>query len=64
MRVSVDKSRCAASTFCVRIAPMLFELDGDGLSSPVLDGEIPPELEEVAEEAENACPASAILIEK
>jgi ferredoxin len=64
VHLSVDKLRCAGSAFCVRIAPELFELDAEGLASPISDGDVPPELEEAAEDAANACPTTAVVIER
>jgi ferredoxin len=35
MRIEVDKDLCAGMTICTSIAPEVFELDDDGLSSVI-----------------------------
>lgn len=62
VRVVVDHDTCAASGFCVRIAPELFRLREEDNWSVVLVDEVPPELEEAAREAETACPTAAITV--
>lgn len=61
-RVSIDGERCMGTGFCARIAPQLFHLDETTLVSVVLLDPVPPELEDAAREAENACPAVAIEV--
>jgi ferredoxin len=61
-RISIDPDLCMGTAFCSRIAPQLFRLDETELISFVLQEEVPPELEDAAREAANACPASAIEV--
>jgi ferredoxin len=62
MRISVDSDACMGTGFCGRIAQQLFRLDDTTLVSVVLHAQVPPELEDAAREAENACPATAITV--
>lgn len=62
LRVAVDRDMCAASGFCVRIAPELFRLSDEDNCAVVVVAEVPPELEEAALEAEAACPTAAITV--
>ena len=63
MKVQVDQERCQGHTLCAMIAPEVFQLDDvDGHSTPLIDGEIPAELEEKAREACRSCPEQAISI--
>jgi ferredoxin len=59
LRVSVDPKSCVGSGYCQRIAPEIFRIDESNLAH-VLQPEVPPELEELAREAEDTCPANAI----
>jgi ferredoxin len=61
-RISIDPNLCMGTAFCSRIAPLLFRLDETELISYVRREDVPPELEEAAREAVNACPASAIEV--
>lgn len=62
MRVSIDRYACMRSGFCQRIAPQVFRLDELEQVSVVLHELVPPESEDAAQEAANACPASAIEV--
>ncbi|MGE2836169.1 ferredoxin [Mycobacterium sp. SMC-4] len=59
MRVHVDRDRCEGNAFCVRIAPLVFELDEDEyavvIADPVPDGQ-----QALATQAVADCPRAAI----
>lgn len=59
MRVVVDRDRCEGNAFCVNIAPEVFELDDDEYAVVKTDP-IPPDQEELAEQAIAACPRAAL----
>jgi ferredoxin len=60
LRISVDERVCAGSGFCQKIAPELFRLDDSNIAR-VLQEAVPEELEELAREAYETCPANAIV---
>ncbi|BBY55812.1 ferredoxin [Mycobacterium koreense] len=70
MKVSVDRTLCAVSLCCVRKAPHVFGVDGDGEvgaigpSGEVVDGEVevPAELSEFVEDVAFDCPMTAIVL--
>lgn len=63
-RITVDESRCAASTTCVLVAPDLFELPAGADSAHVKVAVIDdPALIELAREAEESCPTLSIVVE-
>ncbi|MCU4187487.1 ferredoxin [Acidiferrimicrobium sp. IK] len=62
MRVQVDATKCQGHNRCVVLAPQLFEADEYGMSSPIGDGIVPPDLEEAAKLAVDNCPEWAITI--
>ena len=63
MKVRVDPERCQGHTLCAMIAPDVFQLDDvDGHSTPVIDGDIPADLQEKVREAVRSCPEQAISI--
>lgn len=61
MKVRVDSNVCAGFGVCVGLSPEMFELHEDGYAV-VLVSEVKPELEDVARQAVNQCPAQAISI--
>jgi ferredoxin len=63
MKVHVDPRRCQGHTLCAMIAPDMFTLsDLDGTSSSVCDV-VPPDQEELVQEAAHSCPEQAIVVE-
>jgi len=62
MKLVVDQDRCGGHGRCVAVAPDLFDLDDDGMSSPITE-EIGTDRQAAAEEAIASCPQSAIRIE-
>ena len=62
MKVWVDPQRCQGHTLCSMIAPDSFVLDDiEGHSSAVSE-DVPPEQEDVVQEAAESCPEQAIMI--
>lgn len=54
---------CAGTGQCVAVAPELFDLDADGLSTVIAQPDT-PELLEAAETAVRLCPMAAIRLER
>lgn len=63
LRAVADRSTCCGYGLCAAICPEVFKLDDDGLVY-FDDDKVGPELEEVAREAVEACPAEAIWLEE
>jgi ferredoxin len=63
-RITVDETRCAASTTCVLVAPDLFEIpsgaDSAHVRTAVVEGD---DLIALARDAEESCPTLAIVVE-
>jgi ferredoxin len=63
MRITVNQAVCQGHTLCALTAPELFTLsDEDGHASAIA-GEVPVELEELAQLAVASCPEQAISIQ-
>ena len=63
MKVQIDKSRCQATGFCVRVAPGYFKLgDGEGATATALADQIAEADVDAVLEAEDLCPTQAISI--
>lgn len=62
MKVRVDPAKCQAHGECNSICPEVFKLDEWGYAYTD-EEEVPPELEESAREAVEACPEAAITEE-
>ena len=60
MRVRIEDT-CTACGLCVDTCPEVFEMGPD--MAQVLTDEVPPELEEAAQQAADECPVEAIIIE-
>lgn len=59
MRANVNDTRCERTGFCVRLAPDLFALHGDGPAAVLAHPD--PDLE-LLREAQDLCPTRAISI--
>jgi ferredoxin len=62
VRATIDASRCEARGYCAKFAPQVFELDEFGYGRPLIDGDLPAELEADAQNAANACPEQAVIL--
>jgi ferredoxin len=60
MKVRIEDS-CTACGLCVDTCPDVFEM-GDEIAEVIVDN-VPPELEETAQQAADECPVEAIVIE-
>lgn len=62
MKVRVDPAICQGHTLCAMAAPDVFTLsDFDGHAT-ALEGDVPPELEQVVRDAAATCPEQAIFV--
>lgn len=61
MEVDVDPELCIACGDCIDICPEVFDWDEEGLSHAVTEV-VPPALEDVCQEAVEACPTEAIQV--
>ncbi len=60
MKVRVDSDKCIGCGNCVALSEsQLFDFNDDGLAHAIVDT-VPADLEEVAKEAIEECPTSAI----
>ncbi len=59
MQVKVDRDRCEGNAVCIGIAPDIFELDDEDYSVVKTDP-VPPDQEQLAEQAIAECPRVAI----
>ena len=61
--VMVDRLKCQGTGYCVKIAPRLFKLEGEGPAEVQRDriADIDPDL---VTEAEDACPTRAISVDQ
>ena len=63
MRIQLDQETCQGHSRCYALAPEVFDVDDDGFAVVLIDGELPPELEEKAVLAAANCPERAITVE-
>ncbi|MFD8820424.1 ferredoxin [Streptomyces sp. NPDC059627] len=61
VRVSVAADQCVGSGYCRRIAPEVFDLDGQGVAFVVQDRPAGASAD-AAREAESCCPALAVSV--
>jgi len=61
--VMVDRLKCQGTGYCVKIAPLLFKLEGEGPAEVLPDGiaDVEPDL---VFEAEDTCPTRAISVDR
>ncbi len=62
MKVQIDSRRCVGHALCHAKAPEVFDVDDEGYSVLLIDGEIPAELEDKTRKAVKSCPEYAITI--
>jgi ferredoxin len=63
MKLTLDRKACLKSGQCTYLHPALFEEGPDGYPV-VLHEDVPPELEQEAEDAVEICPSQAIVVEQ
>lgn len=63
MRAIVDQDTCTACGLCIDLCPEVFQEAPDG-KAVAIEGDVPPEHEEVARDAADQCPVEAIAIEE
>lgn len=61
MKAEIDREGCIACGVCPDTCPEVFRMADDGLAEVYVD-EIPKEAEDAANEAEDSCPVSVIII--
>lgn len=59
MKVKVNEDACIGCGACAAIAPEVFEINDEGLSTVIVD-EVAKENEEEVNDAIDSCPTSAI----
>lgn len=64
MRIVFDRSACVGHNRCYLLAPALFDVDDEGYAVPLVDGDVPADLEATARLAADNCPEFAITIEE
>jgi ferredoxin len=62
MKVRVDPDLCTGCGVCIDMCPEVFQLQDD--VSVVLVDTVPPEHEDIAREAAEACPVEAISVDE
>lgn len=62
MRVAVDRQRCQANGVCMRRAPDVFRVGGDG-TLRVLQEQPPADLQRAVRDAVRRCPTQAITVQ-
>lgn len=62
MKIKVNQDACIGCGACCAIADDLFEIDDNGLSKAKVT-EVPEDKKDVAKEAVESCPTSAIVEE-
>lgn len=63
MKATVDRDSCIGCELCASICPEVFEIDDEQIAIVIADP-IPSDVEDLAKEAEDSCPTSAISIEE
>lgn len=61
MKVAVDPVRCGCTGYCVKIAPMVFQLPSEG-PARVIEAAPVDEHADLVKEAETVCPTNAIHV--
>lgn len=60
LTVRIDRTRCIATTNCIKLAPELFELDDERIVTFTLEADHPDK--EIVIEACDACPVDALSV--
>lgn len=62
MRIVYDRDACQGHNRCYLLAPELFDVDDEGYAILLVEGDLPPELEDKARLAADNCPEYAISL--
>jgi ferredoxin len=62
MRAVVDTNLCVGHARCEAVAPQVYQTSAEDGNLHAMDGEIPPELEQLALRGARACPERAIAV--
>ena len=62
MRIAYDRAACQGHNRCYLLAPELFDVDDEGYAILLVEGDVPPELEDKARLAADNCPEYAISV--
>lgn len=62
MRIALDPNKCSGHGRCYILARQLLRDDERGYGIVIGDGQVPPELFEVARKAVVACPERAVVL--
>jgi ferredoxin len=63
VKVKVDYDACEANAVCMGIAPEVFEVRDDDNLYVLIEGDIPPDLQERVRQAVASCPKAALSLE-
>lgn len=63
MRVVADLDACQAYGLCELTAPAVFRVGDEGFVEPLIDGDLPADLEANAIEGAAQCPMKALRVE-
>ncbi|HHT88711.1 MAG TPA: ferredoxin [Clostridiales bacterium] len=63
MKAYVDQDGCISCGLCIDVCPEVFSYNDDGVSEPI-EGDIPKDCIERAEEARDGCPTEVISLEE
>lgn len=62
MKTKVDPDLCISCAVCTNMAPDLYIMNDDGVAEAKVD-EVPADMEDLARECAEECPADAIINE-
>jgi len=62
VKIKYNRDACQGHNRCYMLAPELFDTDDEGYAILLVDGTVPPELEEKAQLAADNCPEYAIEV--
>jgi len=63
VRIRFDRDACVGHNRCHLLAPTLFDVDDEGYAVPLVEGDVPADLEAAARLAADNCPEFAITLE-
>lgn len=62
MKITYDRSLCQGHNRCYSLAPELFDVDDEGYAVLLVDGDVPPALQDKARLCADNCPEFAIEV--